>query len=29
MPVEAVLTQPLFENDPATTVQVEDATARL
>jgi len=27
MPVEAVLTQPLFENDPATTVQVADATA--
>jgi hypothetical protein len=26
MPVEAVLTQPLFENDPATTVQVADAT---
>jgi hypothetical protein len=26
MPVEAVLTQPLFENDPATTVQAADAT---
>jgi hypothetical protein len=26
MPVEAVLTQPLFENDPATTLQVADAT---
>jgi hypothetical protein len=26
MPVEAVLTEPLFENDPATTVQVADAT---
>ncbi len=29
MPVEAVLTQPLFENEPATTVQVADATVRL
>ena len=27
MPVEAVLTQPLFENEPATTEQVTDATA--
>jgi hypothetical protein len=26
MPVEAVLTEPLFENDPATTLQVADAT---
>ena len=26
MPVEAVLTQPLFENDPATPVEVADAT---
>jgi hypothetical protein len=26
MPVEAVLTQPLFETEPATTVQVADAT---
>ena len=26
MPVEAVLTQPLFENDPAAPVQVADAT---
>ncbi len=26
MPVEAVLTQPLFENEPTTTVQVADAT---
>jgi hypothetical protein len=27
MPVEAVLTQPLFETEPSTTVQVADATA--
>ncbi len=29
MPVEAVLTQPLFENDPATPVQAADATVQL
>jgi hypothetical protein len=27
MPVEAVLTQPMFENDPAAPVEVADATA--
>lgn len=27
MPVEAVLTQPMFENDPATPVEIADATA--